>query len=101
MVIPYILILLLAITGAVFLVFLKESTLFASEISKYQTSIVDKKKEMIVIPVPVVIPVQKFYVYTEEGIKLEVGHDLFGRISIGDMVSVARFSNDIHRLVKY
>ena len=88
----------MVITGVVFLVFLKESTLFASEISTYRTTIVDKKKEMIIIPVPVVIPVQKFYVFTDEGIKLETGHALFGRINIGDLVSVTRFSNGIHRL---
>jgi hypothetical protein len=101
MVLPYIMILLMAIIGAVLLVFLKESTLFASEILTYQTKIVDKKKELIVIPVPVVIPVQKFFLSTKEGIALEVDHVLFGRISIGDLVSVTRYSNGIHRLARY
>ena len=90
-----------AITGLVLLVFLKESTLFASEILTYQTKIVDKKKEMTVIPVPIIIPLQKFFVCTDEGVKLDVGQDLFGRIDIGDLVSVTRYSNGIHRLSKY
>ena len=94
-------ILIMAITGAVFLVFLKESTLFASEVSTFQTRIVDKKKEMTVIPVPIVIPVQKFYVFTDEGVRLETGHDLFGRIGIGDLVSVTRYSNGIHKLAQF
>lgn len=101
MVLQYIAILLMAISGAVLLVFLKESTLFASELEIYQTSIVDKKKEMIVIPVPVVIPVQKFFVSTKEGIKLEVDHVMFGSINVGDLVSVTKYSNGIHRLVNF
>jgi hypothetical protein len=89
---------ILGITGLVLLIFLKESTLFATEISTYQTKIIDKKKDMAIIPIPIVIPVPKYYIFTEEGRKLDVRQVVFNRISIGDLVSVTQYSNGIHKL---
>ena len=82
---------------AVFAVF-TQTTIFAKPTGTYQTSILEKEEKQTVIYTGAFIPMKLYYVKTNENKEIQVERNQYNRLSIGETVTIASYSNGLHKL---
>ncbi len=74
------------------------STVFAKPTGTYETTIINKLEQNTVIYTGVFIPIKQLILETTELHQIIVKKLEYDRISIGDRVTITRYSNGQHRL---
>ena len=74
------------------------STVFAKPTGTYETIIINKREQNTVIYTGVFIPIKQLILETTEIHQIIVKKHEYDRISIGDRVTITRYSNGQHRL---
>jgi hypothetical protein len=75
-----------------------QSTIFAKPTGRYETIIIDKREQTTVIFTGIFVPIIQYILETTELNQLNVKKHVYDRISVGDSVTVTRFSNGQHKL---
>ncbi len=89
---------LLAVMALMALTVLLQSTVFAKPTGTYETPVIDKREQTIVIYSGVFTPIKQLVLETTELHRIHVRKHVYDRISVGDRVTVTRYSNGRHRL---
>jgi methylthioribose-1-phosphate isomerase len=76
----------------------RETTIFATKVSTYQTVVIDKRKQTTFMVVPVFAPLETFSLISQEGNQIQVGQREYNRMNIGDTILVSEYSNGKYKL---
>ncbi len=75
-----------------------QSTILAKPTGTYETTIIDKREQDTVIYTGVFVPMKMYTLETSELHQLNVKKHVYNRISVGDRVTVTRYSNGRRKL---
>lgn len=89
---------LLAVIALMALMALLQSTVFSKPTGTYETTVIDKREQTIVIYSGVFTPIKQLFLETTELHRIHVKKHVYDRISVGDRVTVIRYSNGQHKL---
>lgn len=91
-------VILMAGIGLLVLAIALQSTVFAKPTGIYETTVIDKREQTIVIYSGVFSPLKQLVLETTELHRIHVNKHQYNRINIGDRVTVTRYSNGQHKL---
>jgi len=82
---------------AVFAVF-TQTTIFAKPTGTYQTTVVAKEEKQTVIYTGAFIPMKLYHIKTPENREIQVDRNQYNRLSVGETVTIASYSNGLYKL---
>jgi len=91
------LVIVMLLALAMFVLFTR-TTFLAKTTGTYQTLIVDKMEKQTVIYTGIFIPLTIYSIKTNENREIQVEKNQYNRLGIGDTVTIASYSNGLHKL---
>ncbi len=89
---------LLTVITLMVLMALLQSTVLAKPTGTYETTVIDKREQTLVIYSGVFTPIKQLVLETTELHRIHVRKRQYNTINIGDRVTVTRYSNGCRRL---
>ena len=89
---------LLTAIALIALMALLQSTVLSKPTGTYETTVIDKRKQTLIIYSGVFTPIKQLVLETTELHRIHVRKRQYNTINIGDRVTVTRYSNGCRRL---
>jgi hypothetical protein len=70
----------------------------ARKLDTFQTTVLEKRKQSVLVYVELFIPIEKYFLVVEGGYNVETDKTSFNSVAIGDIISVSRYSDGGYRL---
>lgn len=74
------------------------TTVLAKSTGTYVTKVIDKLEKQTVIYTGVFIPMTLYSIKTSENLEMQIERNQYDRINVGDTVTIASYSNGLHKL---